>query len=138
MVGPTSILIGQTAKRMTLHERFNINLLAVSRSGQHFTERLRDIILHPGDVLVLKGDLDPPARQAAGARLSAAGRTGDPPGQCAPGSHSDSSPGRGHGAYGFGRAARCHRLLYGCGADDPVAERSPCGRRTGPSIGRSW
>ena len=57
VVGPTSILSGQTAKRMTLHERFNINLLAVSRSGQHFTERLRDIILHPGDVLVLKGDL---------------------------------------------------------------------------------
>ena len=57
VVGPTSILIGQTAKRMTLHERFNINLLAVSRSGQHFTERLRDIILQAGDVLVLKGDL---------------------------------------------------------------------------------
>ena len=44
MVGPRSILIGQTAKRMTLHEHFNINLLAVSRSGQHFTERLRDIV----------------------------------------------------------------------------------------------
>jgi di/tricarboxylate transporter len=57
VLGPTSILIGQTAKRMTLHGRFNINLLAVSRSGQHFTERLRDIILHTGDVLVLKGDL---------------------------------------------------------------------------------
>jgi di/tricarboxylate transporter len=57
VIGPRSILIGQTARRMTLHERFNINLLAVSRSGQHFTERLRDIILQAGDVLVLKGDL---------------------------------------------------------------------------------
>ena len=57
MVGPRSILIGQTAKRITLHEHFNINLLAVSRSGQHFTERLRDIVLQAGDVLVLKGDL---------------------------------------------------------------------------------
>jgi di/tricarboxylate transporter len=57
VVGPRSILIGQTAKRMTLHEHFNINLLAVSRSGQHFTERLRDIFLQAGDVLVLKGDL---------------------------------------------------------------------------------
>jgi di/tricarboxylate transporter len=57
VVGPRSILIGQTAKRMTLHEHFNINLLAVSRSGQHFTERLRDIVLQAGDVLVLKGDL---------------------------------------------------------------------------------
>jgi di/tricarboxylate transporter len=57
VVGPRSILIGQTAKRMTLHEHFHINLLAVSRSGQHFTERLRDIVLQAGDVLVLKGDL---------------------------------------------------------------------------------
>ena len=57
VVGPRSILIGQTAKRITLHEHFNINLLAVSRSGQHFTERLRDIVLQAGDVLVLKGDL---------------------------------------------------------------------------------
>ncbi|PVE25303.1 SLC13 family permease [Microvirga sp. KLBC 81] len=57
VVGPTSMLIGQTAKRMALHERFNINLLAVSRSGVRFTERLRDITLRTGDVVVLKGDL---------------------------------------------------------------------------------
>lgn len=57
VIGATSILVGQTAKRMALHERFNINLLAVSRSGERFTERLRDITLQPGDVLVLKGDL---------------------------------------------------------------------------------
>jgi len=57
VVGPTSMLIGQTAKRMALHERFNINLLAVSRSGERFTERLRDITLRTGDVVVLKGDL---------------------------------------------------------------------------------
>jgi di/tricarboxylate transporter len=57
VIEPTSILIGQTAKRMALHERFNINLLAVSRSGERFTERLRDITLRTGDVLVLRGDL---------------------------------------------------------------------------------
>lgn len=57
VIGPTSILIGQTAKRLALHERLNINLLAVSRSGQRFTERLRDITLQTGDVVVLKGDL---------------------------------------------------------------------------------
>lgn len=57
VIGPKSVLIGQTAKRLALHERFNINLLAVSRSSKRFTERLRDIALRPGDVLVLKGDL---------------------------------------------------------------------------------
>jgi di/tricarboxylate transporter len=57
VIGPTSVLIGQTAKRMALHERFDINLLAVSRAGMRFTERLRDITLRSGDVVVLKGDL---------------------------------------------------------------------------------
>ncbi|MET0529310.1 MAG: SLC13 family permease, partial [Microvirga sp.] len=56
VIGPTSILIGQTARRVHLYERFTINLLAVSRSGQRFSERLRDIRLQAGDVLVLKGD----------------------------------------------------------------------------------
>jgi di/tricarboxylate transporter len=57
VVAPKSILVGRTAKRLALHERFDINLLAVSRSGERFTQRLRDINLMPGDVLVLKGDL---------------------------------------------------------------------------------
>ena len=57
VIGPTSVLIGQSAGRMTLHGRYNVNLLAVSRKGQRFTERLRDIRLQPGDLLVLKGNL---------------------------------------------------------------------------------
>jgi di/tricarboxylate transporter len=57
VVGPTSILVGQSAGRLTLHESFNVNLLAVSRSSTRFTERLRDIILRTGDVLVLRGNL---------------------------------------------------------------------------------
>src|SRR5215210_7249571 len=57
VIGPTSVLIDQSAGRMTLHGRYNVNLLAVSRKGQRFTERLRDITLQPGDLLVLKGNL---------------------------------------------------------------------------------
>jgi di/tricarboxylate transporter len=57
VIGPTSVLIGQTAKRIALHERYDILLLAVSRSGERFTQRLRDITLQAGDVLLLKGDL---------------------------------------------------------------------------------
>jgi di/tricarboxylate transporter len=57
VIGPNSLLIGQAAGRMALHERFNVNLLAVSRSGQRFTERLRDIELRSGDVIVLQGVL---------------------------------------------------------------------------------
>ncbi|MET0531103.1 MAG: SLC13 family permease [Microvirga sp.] len=57
VIGPTSVLIGQSAGRMTLHGRYNVNLLAVSRKGQRFTERLRNISLQSGDLLVLKGNL---------------------------------------------------------------------------------
>ena len=57
VIGPNSLLIGQAAGRLALHDRFNVNLLAVSRSGQRFTERLRDIELRSGDVIVLQGVL---------------------------------------------------------------------------------
>jgi di/tricarboxylate transporter len=57
VVGPNSLLIGRAAGRLALHDRFNVNLLAVSRSGERFTERLRDIELRAGDVIVLQGVL---------------------------------------------------------------------------------
>ncbi|HEX2525270.1 MAG TPA: SLC13 family permease [Geminicoccus sp.] len=57
IIGPTSLLVGQSAGRLTMYDRFEVNLLAVSRSGQRFTERLRDITLRTGDIVVLKGDL---------------------------------------------------------------------------------
>jgi di/tricarboxylate transporter len=57
VIGPSSLLIGQAAGRLALHDRFNVNLLAVSRGGQRFTERLRDIELRGGDVIVLQGVL---------------------------------------------------------------------------------
>ncbi len=56
VIGPTSLLVGQSAGRLALHERHRVNLIAVSRSGQRFTERLRDITLRAGDVIVLRGN----------------------------------------------------------------------------------
>ncbi|MCB5175020.1 MULTISPECIES: SLC13 family permease [Microvirga] len=57
VVGPNSVLTGISAERIALYERFRVNLIAVSRSGQRFTERLRTISLRPGDVIVLQGNL---------------------------------------------------------------------------------
>jgi di/tricarboxylate transporter len=57
VVGPRSFLVGQSVGRLALYDSYGVNLLAVSRSGQRFTERLRDITLHGGDVLLLKGNL---------------------------------------------------------------------------------
>lgn len=58
IVGPDSPLVGQTAGDFGLHARFGVNLLAVSRSRERLTERIRDIRLRAGDILVLQGDQD--------------------------------------------------------------------------------
>src|SRR5690606_7091046 len=55
VIAPGSVLLGQTAKRFALFDRFDLHLLAVRRSGQRFTRRLRDIRLEAGEVLLLKG-----------------------------------------------------------------------------------
>ena len=57
VVGPTSLLIRHTPGEIALHERYGVNLLAISRSGERFTERLRDIRIRNGDVVVLQGNL---------------------------------------------------------------------------------
>jgi di/tricarboxylate transporter len=58
VIGRDSILAGAAAGRMELHERHGVNLIAVSRRGERITKRLRDIVLCPGDVVVLQGPLD--------------------------------------------------------------------------------
>ena len=54
VITPTSQLIGQSARRLALHEQFGVNLLGVSRGGASISERLRNITLRAGDVLVLQ------------------------------------------------------------------------------------
>ena len=46
-----------SAQASALFERFGVNLLAVSRSGQRLTDRLGTISLQFGDVIVLQGNL---------------------------------------------------------------------------------
>ncbi|HLL58581.1 MAG TPA: SLC13 family permease, partial [Allosphingosinicella sp.] len=57
VIGAGSPLVGTAAGRLELHERHGVNLLAVSRRGERLTVRLRDIVLCPGDVIVLQGPL---------------------------------------------------------------------------------
>jgi di/tricarboxylate transporter len=57
VLGPNSTLAGLSAERIALYERFQVNLIAVSRSGERFKERLRNITLRAGDVIVLQGNL---------------------------------------------------------------------------------
>jgi di/tricarboxylate transporter len=57
VVGPRSLLIDHSAEDLQLYQRYGVNLLAISRRGQRFTERLRTIKLRAGDVVVLQGNL---------------------------------------------------------------------------------
>ncbi|MCR4521431.1 MULTISPECIES: SLC13 family permease [Bosea] len=56
IIGPDSTLIGQSAGDIALHSRFGINMIAISRSGERFSQRLRDIRLRAGDIVVIQGD----------------------------------------------------------------------------------
>ncbi len=56
VIAADSPLIGWSAQRLALYDRFKVNLLAVSRRGERQTERLRQITLQLGDVIVLQGN----------------------------------------------------------------------------------
>ncbi|UZK66107.1 SLC13 family permease [Sphingomonas sp. M1-B02] len=57
VIGTDSPLVGRTAGRLGLHERFGVNLIAVSRRGERLARRLGEIELRAGDLIVLQGPL---------------------------------------------------------------------------------
>ena len=54
VVQPDSVLVGGSAHRVRLQAEYGVGLLAVRRAGERFADRLRDITLRAGDVLVLQ------------------------------------------------------------------------------------
>lgn len=57
IIGESSGLIGASAQDLTLFDRTGLNLLAISRRDQRFTERLGQIKFQNGDVILLQGHL---------------------------------------------------------------------------------
>jgi len=55
VIGENSSLIGWSAENLLLYDRFNVNLLAVSRQNERFDQKLSTIILRFGDIVVLQG-----------------------------------------------------------------------------------
>ncbi len=49
-----SPLIGRSAERIRLQQRYGVQLLAIGRSSERITERLRDVTIRAGDMLVLR------------------------------------------------------------------------------------
>jgi di/tricarboxylate transporter len=56
VVGNESRLIDISARSIALFHSYGINLLAVSRQGQRLREKLSEVRLRPGDVIVIQGN----------------------------------------------------------------------------------
>ncbi len=57
VINADSILVGQTAARLLLQERYGVNLIAISRADERLTRQIGAIPLRVGDVVVLQGPL---------------------------------------------------------------------------------
>ncbi|MCM2475785.1 SLC13 family permease [Rhizobium sp. CG5] len=55
VVAPSSVLVDLSARDVSLFNTYGINLLAVSRQGKRIKERLGELTLRTGDVVVLQG-----------------------------------------------------------------------------------
>ena len=58
VVTADALLVGSTPASLKLGDRFQVQLLALSRSGERITHRLRSIRFQAGDVVVLQGQLE--------------------------------------------------------------------------------
>ncbi|UEM07911.1 SLC13 family permease (plasmid) [Skermanella rosea] len=58
VVTADSALVGETPAHIDLRGRYQVTLLAISRSGQRITQRLRSVRFQAGDVVVLQGRFD--------------------------------------------------------------------------------
>ncbi|EBA01658.1 SLC13 family permease [Marinobacter sp. ELB17] len=58
VVSPGSTLLGLSANRLGLRERYFLNVVAVARRGQRIQSRLGDIRFQAGDILLVQGTQD--------------------------------------------------------------------------------
>jgi di/tricarboxylate transporter len=55
IVPETARIAGRTARDIRFQYRFGVTLLGISRQGKRFRERVRELVIKPGDVLLLLG-----------------------------------------------------------------------------------
>jgi di/tricarboxylate transporter len=56
VVPPNARVAGRSTMSLGLKYRFGVHLLGVSRQGRRFHDRLRHLVIEPGDVLLLQGN----------------------------------------------------------------------------------
>jgi di/tricarboxylate transporter len=54
-LAPRSSMVGRTLRRIKFRDRYGFTALAIRREGEVITNRLRDVVLQFGDVLLLQG-----------------------------------------------------------------------------------
>ncbi|AMQ88696.1 SLC13 family permease [Marinobacter sp. LQ44] len=55
VISPSSRLIGRSANRLNLRERYGLNVVAIARQGHRLKRRLADIRFRSGDILLVQG-----------------------------------------------------------------------------------
>ena len=55
IVTPRSIVVGRTLQQVNFRNRYGMPVLGIQRHGEPLQERMRDITLEPGDVLLVSG-----------------------------------------------------------------------------------
>jgi di/tricarboxylate transporter len=69
VVSESSTLAGRRAMDLRLLYRYRVALVGVSRQGQRFRDKVRKLVLRPGDVILLLGDAERLADATAQLRL---------------------------------------------------------------------
>ncbi|MCA9314448.1 MAG: SLC13 family permease [Planctomycetes bacterium] len=62
LVAPGSRLRGMTVRRAGIRDRYGVTVLAVQRRGEHLRERIADLQMAVGDVLLVQGETEALAR----------------------------------------------------------------------------
>jgi di/tricarboxylate transporter len=58
LLGPRGDVVGRTLKQSRFHERYSLAVLAVHRFGQTLRDKLGDVRLQVGDILLVRGEKD--------------------------------------------------------------------------------
>lgn len=58
IIRPASPLVGRSPGALRLRSQYGVNLLAVSRQGRRVSDRMAEIVLRGGDVLLLQGNAE--------------------------------------------------------------------------------
>jgi di/tricarboxylate transporter len=55
IVPPRSPVVGRSLRQLNFRNRYGLPVLGIQRHGQAFHERMRDVVLEPGDILLVNG-----------------------------------------------------------------------------------